>query len=771
MKVWINFLRSRLKEKAIKNPKASTFSSESKNSPTTLEPTTEAYSADRPISTKEQDRFGRWPFSKRIADTIANRADPSSLVVGLYGPWGDGKTSALQLMEEVLAQYPKVVVIRFNPWLFGSEQQLLKGFFTTLSDGLGRSLSTWSESLGEVLKKYGSVLSLASISVASGVELSGGSAAAGLGEALSSVELDALKARVEKFLEEEKTRVVVLIDDIDRLDRAEIHAIFKLVKLSASFYYTSYVLAFDDEMVSAALGEKYGAGGQTAGRNFLEKIIQVPLHLPPADQIELRRLALDGVEVALSLSGIELSEDQVQAFIRHFVDGLEPKLETPRQAKLFANALAFALPLLKGEANPVDLMLMEGVRVFYPKLYATIRDNPEMFLNAQREGGQRDDRQGRLTELISGALEDSGIIDKDRVRRGLIKPLFPRTENVSYGHEWDAVWGKEQHICSSEYFRRFFTYSVPPGDVGDQEVSSFIDSLSRDEAASVQVDDQLNAFSARRAIPRLITRLRVLADSMERNIAHVLAVSLARNGALLPNEQGVFSIGGTRMQGAILISQLLKRTPPGTERADLAKAILRAAAPLPFAAECSRWIRRSSDEAPERQILSEEANAEVGRVLADRIFEQASREPLYRSFKEDVPHLFWIWANSRGNTEVSECIRRWLNAEGDGVNSLLDSYVGRAWGMETGLSHRADFRRESYNSIAGIVDPAFVFDKLRERHGADLNNPEYHQDHGTAPQLQTARQYAFIHLAVLEEQRLAKEAEDVVNEAIPPEQP
>lgn len=294
------------------------------------------YSSDQPISGREHDRFGRWPFARRIADTIASRGDPSSLVIGLFGAWGDGKTSTLRMMEEALQEHRHVVVVRFNPWHFGSEQLLLRGFFSTLADALGRSLSTRKEVIGEALKKYGSVLSIASVSVP-GVQIGVGDAAAGLGEALSSVELDDLRARVEGFLKESGTRVVVLIDDIDRLDRAEIQATFKLVKLSAGFDHTSYVLAFDDGMVAAALGEKYGEGGLTAGRRFLEKIIQVPLHLPPADVIELRKLAFDGVNDALSLSGVELAESQVQAFVRHFVDGLEPQLKTPRQAKLYGN--------------------------------------------------------------------------------------------------------------------------------------------------------------------------------------------------------------------------------------------------------------------------------------------------------------------------------------------------------------------------------------------------------------------------------------------------
>src|SRR5207249_4786477 len=143
------------------------------------------------------------------------------------------------------------------------------------------------------------LLSLASISIGGVVQIRTGEAAKGLGEALSTVELDDLRKRVEAVLGEAGKRVVVLIDDIDRLDRREIQAIFRLVKLSAGFAHTSYVLAFDDEMVAASLGEKYGGGGTESGRAFLEKIVQVPLHLPPPDQLALRRLTLQGVDEAL----------------------------------------------------------------------------------------------------------------------------------------------------------------------------------------------------------------------------------------------------------------------------------------------------------------------------------------------------------------------------------------------------------------------------------------------------------------------------------------
>jgi predicted KAP-like P-loop ATPase len=82
---------------------------------------------DAPIEDFANDRFARGPFARRIARTIIAQRDPGSLVVGVYGPWGDGKTSVLNLVERTLAEDPTVVAVRFNPWQLGNEDQVFRG--------------------------------------------------------------------------------------------------------------------------------------------------------------------------------------------------------------------------------------------------------------------------------------------------------------------------------------------------------------------------------------------------------------------------------------------------------------------------------------------------------------------------------------------------------------------------------------------------------------------------------------------------------------------
>lgn len=717
-----------------------------------------AYSSDQPISSKNEDRFNRWAFAERVADTLAGRSDAASIVIGLYGPWGDGKTSTLRLMEVALQNYVHVVVVRFNPWHFQSEEYLLKGFFATLAQVLGKSLPTMKEKIGKIFKDYGSLLSLASISIGGVVQVSPGEAAKGLGEALSTVELDELRSRIESILAESGKRVVVLIDDIDRLDRAETQAIFKLVKLSASFNHTSYVLAFDDEIVAAAIGEKYGHGGLEAGRAFLEKIIQVPLHLPPPDEIALRQMTFEGVDAALTQSGITLSQELVDAFVRHFVDGLEPQLHTPRHAKLYANALTFALPLLKGEAYPVDLMLIEGIRIFYPRLYTAIRDHPEYFLNPGDDRHQHEVHRQRVTAIIDGALEGIGILDKEQVRARLLEVLFPRLSNMGYGHDWDKRWEREQRICSDKYFKRYFTYSVPPGDVSDIEVERFLEAVATMSPADI--DETLKAFAARSAIPQLIRKLRNRENDVEAAAARSLALAFARNGMLVPRERAMLMSDWTFRQAAILVAYMMRRIAAGENRETLANQVVREAQPLPFSLECLRWIHHDEKEPEEERLISSAAEERISTALAERIGAEATKSPLYQTFGRDAAGVYWFWNKQDGGDAVVAHLRARFEAHPNEVDSFLDTFVGEAWGMESGLPHRADFDRGNYDAVARLINPDFLMTSLRQRYGAELDAPEYYHGSETPLARRIAHQFAYIHLKVEEEKTQSGVAPD-----------
>jgi len=743
-------------EKKTTSPKAD---DENKVAAATQPETTiqDQYIADQPITGRAEDRFNRAPFATRIAETIARRVDPSSIVLGLFGPWGDGKTSMLEMMQEALKPYPNAIVVRFNPWHFQSEDRLLRGFFSTLADAMGRSLPNMKEKAGELLKNYGSVLSLASLTVGGLVQVTPGETAKGVGEAMSNVGLDELRTRIERMLDEANKRLVILIDDIDRLDREETHAIFKLVKLSASFRHTSYVLAFDDIVVSAALGERYGAGGAPAGRAFLEKIIQVPLNLPPADENSLRQLALEGVQNALNQAGIELTQPQVDAFIRHFDDALLPRLETPRRAKLFSNALLFALPILKGEVNPVDLMLIEGIRVIYPHLYSGIRENPAIFLNGGRDE-HRNARQGavsRIDSLIEETTPKLNADERETLKSRLLEPLFPRISSMGYRGEWDEIWGAEQKVSSSQYFKRYFTYSVPVGDVPDAHVAALC------EAAPAASDTEkrvlLEAFAARQGLPRVISRLRQREESLTQIQASALITAFALNGDLLPRERGMMIMADTRAKAGMLIAGLLRQVPAGELRQAEAERAIQIAMPVGFAMECIRWIRHYEDRPPEKRVLADEGEAPLQEILTARIEEADAASPLFIAHPKDATSLYWAWSNGTSAAHLRQRLETLFDAVPDQLDDFLACYVGEAWGMESGLPSPADFRREQYNSVSRFISAEYMATNLRLRYGTELDTPQNYPPDTMAQPRRVAHQFMTVHQHVLQEQHTATE--------------
>ena len=691
------------------------------------------YVSDHPIRRGDEDRLDRRPFAERLAKTLVERQDLSSLVVAIYGPWGDGKTSILHMMEEVLQQSTDVVIVWFNPWYYESEHQLVETFFSSLADALKKKLKTRSEEIGALLMTYGSLLSIPSRSV--------GQAAEQVGEKLSAGTLEDCRDRIAKILADVDGRVVVLIDDIDRLERLEIQAVFKLVKLSAGFSNISYVLAFDDNVVADSLAERYGGGDSAAGHAFLEKIVQVPLHLPPADELSLRKIAFEGVDRVLKTAEIELNEEELQHFVNNFVRGVQLCLTTLRQAKRYVNALAFGIPILKGEVNIVDQMLVEAVRVFYPQLHLAIRTHPDVFLDErQRLSAAESERKSALFDSFFDALTPM----EKRAAQGLIEFLFPRANTSSYDYDSseDDVWTEQQRICSDLYFHRYFRYAVPSRDIADRDVNA----LCKDAATSEPIDlaKKIQELSQRGSAERLISKLRQREKVVDERVAKRLAIALAESGSGFPVDEDMFSsVTSTRAQAAILIRNLVVRIASREERVKWAAKVLKAAIPLPFASDCFRFMARGDKES--ERCISEDKEAEVGKILADRIYGESKTGSIYLLFPDDSASLLLTWKRFWDAKEVEEHLLGQFDKEPKEVIAFLKAFLPTAY---SDIARKGDFTGNEYGSVAFLVDPEIIQKHLASLYGDLLDVGEsYPYGFDDPLEVRVAKQFAFVHRA------------------------
>jgi predicted KAP-like P-loop ATPase len=160
-----------------------------------------AYHSDAPISDPAQDAFDRWPFARRIAETIETRTDDASLCIGIYGSWGEGKTTVLHFIERQLARHKDIRIVHFNPWRFRTEDDLFVGFFNTLASAIGGSLKTKPERAAEAIAPYARMLGPISVGFHGIVNISAAEMAKSLTD-VATADVETLKARLDQLIRE-----------------------------------------------------------------------------------------------------------------------------------------------------------------------------------------------------------------------------------------------------------------------------------------------------------------------------------------------------------------------------------------------------------------------------------------------------------------------------------------------------------------------------------------------------------------------------------------
>jgi predicted KAP-like P-loop ATPase len=219
------------------------------------------FRGDEPITKASDDALGRSLLAKEIAKLIRGFDIPEGVVVGVFGPWGSGKTSLINMIEEALSGADPIPVLRFNPWMFSGTDQLVERFFSETSQQLGRRPQAAVKGIARNLELYGKVLS-----PLKGVPIAGALVAAleGIPQAaeafhdlIEEQEGGAINQRekLTEALSKLDKPIAVVIDDIDRLTPGEVRDILKLVRLTGSFPKIVYVLAFDRVRVESILSE------------------------------------------------------------------------------------------------------------------------------------------------------------------------------------------------------------------------------------------------------------------------------------------------------------------------------------------------------------------------------------------------------------------------------------------------------------------------------------------------------------------------------------
>lgn len=397
-----------------------------------------------------------------------------SLVIGLIGSWGSGKTSIANLIQYYLkVNFSKrggiggkagkgefsLLTVAFNPWNSTESTDIVSLFFDELvgclrsqQKGLGLS----KDALDAIVSSIDEYISLMKPGV--------GKIAALLAyKRLWKRKTEGIAERkkaVESALERGRVRILVVIDDLDRLSSERIREVFQLMAVIADFKYVSYLVAFDEEVVVNSLECLQGIPGE----RYLEKIVQVPIRVPDVAGAELRnQISRSFASVLDEYSSLRRAEPSDEMAQRHqvLIDTLKPYIASIRALRRIQNSCSFLLGALGDLVDPIDVLALEALRVLSPQGFCLVASNRGILCVEARNdrviSRVKDDASGIIQLQINELLDG----DSRELTNSILKLVFydPREEAEYKGYRRANAYS-HRRAFDVEVFERYMTAGI-----------------------------------------------------------------------------------------------------------------------------------------------------------------------------------------------------------------------------------------------------------------------------------------------------------------------
>lgn len=449
--------------------------------------------SDSSLSRPEEDRLGYRHFSNRFARIIGKSNSSESYVIALTGEWGCGKSSVLNMAEcyltkrlgEInLSENEKPLILHFNPWIFSGRDDILKQFFTELL----KEFDTKKSELGDIyceLLPFITQLANFGLAVSECLPEYNTKTITKIGSASLLLLMFSLPSHGKKIDKNDKTlqenkklliekaekldrKIIIIIDDIDRLTNDEILEFFKAIKAIADFPNIIYVLAFDEMVIRDAIGRKLcqdysGKIDTECSKKYLEKIIQLPIPFPPPNEILKDKFIEEQLYVVFKNTPHLYKSTEHWNYIK---DSVSHFLSTPRRIKRVINSIKLIYPSIENEVNANDLICLETIRQCLPDIYLRIKNNPEYFIYKPSENllspGVEKNEHRRFHEEWFAKLNNHDKIPA----LTLMNNLFPEIRSSIRFPETIFIYEKGGNIqkarihANMEMFKRYFRLEV-----------------------------------------------------------------------------------------------------------------------------------------------------------------------------------------------------------------------------------------------------------------------------------------------------------------------
>jgi P-loop ATPase len=532
------------------------------------------YNSDKPIESSEQDLLGRTTFSKQLGEAIYKYDGKDGLVLGVFGKWGTGKTSILNMIVNEINYLSKSdaerpIIVNFSPWNYTDKDNLISLFFRVLKNKLdmdkyeeirkeiGKALTDYSDALDalSLVPLVGSGLAaiLKTLAKAQGAELA------------KDVDIETTKENLETVLSGINQKIIVIIDDIDRLTNTQIRDIFQLVKQVGNFPNIIYVLSMDRDVVCRALESVHNIDGA----DYLEKIIQIPFEIPLLLKPRLRELFLTKLEKIVKAISDNPKIDQ-SYWSEVFTNCIEPYIETLRDVNRVINTFQFRYKILYEETAFEDMVALTTIEVLEPQLYQWIGRNKDLLCSTYSHSfsalfrDKNDYRTSIVDELKKLDINtDIGI--------KFLSTLFPVFANDIDERDYryrESNIRETMRVAQEERFDSYFMFDLKEIPVPRNVINYCINTMVLNDLITTitQINNNGN-------IEYFIDELRSLVDSIPYERLGLLSSVILNKLYTFSNNSGFLSLPAYT-KAEFLVFDIMSRINDENERYNLIKIVL-----------------------------------------------------------------------------------------------------------------------------------------------------------------------------------------------------
>lgn len=312
---------------------------------------------DEPIESFERDIRGWKNKINLVFKNINSFQGKSSIALGIVGKWGAGKTSFMNLLyNKFKNEEAKYIPIKFSTWLGISPESIIQDFFNTVE----KQIKPESIDFSNELRKYGElVLRLHDQNLGKQVidlfKINGNSS---LNESFKKLNKQILKLN---------KKIIIFLDDLDRLEPKEVFQVLRLIRNTASFRSFVYIVGYDKEYLVQSL-EKIDI---PIASNYCEKIFLKEYLIFPLSIEEKSKIIKDSLLDSLPQNGEE---------VRHFFETLKAtylislplvfsSLKDIRDITRFLNEFKGGYSQIVNEVDFYNYFLIKLLKLKFYKVY------------------------------------------------------------------------------------------------------------------------------------------------------------------------------------------------------------------------------------------------------------------------------------------------------------------------------------------------------------------------------------------------------------------